>query len=195
MAEKPNTKPAAEEKIYSAADVRELIETTKNLSVELGKMKAYLADGAGERSKIVTEIKTRTATVMFIDGKAVVGLVNKGSDKRPVHLYDKPDANRKGEYFLYADIILQGEEKATSLDWNEFLQHADRAECKIVSVEDIPWEIIQGETMKRVIDTDYKIEVDAPVDVVVRGVNKLMTMQLPDGSQVKIDAQYLNMSK
>ncbi len=196
-----NKKGPADEKIYSAADVRELIEQNRKLLMEFDAFRSNAAEGA-RRSPITEEIKQHVCTVLFIDDKPVIGLKNKGSDKRPRYLYEKQDPTRRNEYFLYADvIILTGEDKGkpkyetVTVEWGEFLENADRSECRIVESKKIPWEIEQGSTMRRVVDPDYKIEVDAPVPVIVKGYSQLLTVLLPTGEKVEIDEAYVNMSK
>lgn len=194
MADKPTT-AAKEEAQYTASDVRSLIDQVRLMTTELDKMKQVLADGK-ERSSPAKEIKERTVSVMFIDKKPVIGIVNKGTDKRPLYLYDKKDLNRKNEYFLYADIIILGEEDSPiTMDWSEFLENADREFCKIVDTKKIPWSISQGMTTKKVVDESYKIEIDVPTEVLVEGYTRIFTVLLPDGNKVDIDEKYVNIAK
>lgn len=216
---------AKEDKIYSAAEVKDLVDTSRAALKELAALKQFLAKGEDRGTMVSKHVKTRTCSILFIDGKPVIGLENKGSLNRPLYLYDKKDPNRRDEYFLYADVLVDtgktkkvtktetktdpetGEESEVevetdepvtekhTLDWNEFLQQADRAECRIVDTKNIPWEIIQGKTMAKVVDESYKIEIDTEVPVVVTGFTSLLTVQLPDGRKVVIDSKYVNMAR
>jgi hypothetical protein len=191
-----------QEKIFTQDDVKELIEQNRKILGEFAAFRSSVAEG-NKRSPIAKEIKQRTCTIMFVDEKPVISLENKGTARRPLYLYEKQDPNRKGEYFLYADVnILDGVNtdggqklKKVTLDWNDFLQNADREECKIIEVKKIPWQIVQGTTLKQTVDPDYKVETEGPVDVTVEGFTQTLTVQLPNGEKIEIDEGYVNMSK
>lgn len=187
----PEKKPDGNEMVsVSKFELAEIIRLNKEL-MERGSTGNPL-----NRPK-ETKVTDRTVTVMFVDEKPVIGYVNKGSAQRPIYIYEKQDPVRPTEYIAYVDVVLLGVDKPKTLNYVEFLQQADRTDCKILKKEEKEWTISQGTTVGRrfVEGTYHMVDTDALVPVEIKGKTSVFTVELPDKSSTEIHERYVNISK
>lgn len=172
----------------SATELAAIIEMNK-------KLMEKLSGAPVEKPREITE---RKITVFFIDNEPVIGYVNRGSEVKPTYIYEKPDANRPGEYLPFVDVLTRNHlDKPYKINYIEFLQESDRKECKVIKVEWKPWVINQGRTAARSFEegTYNMTESGTIVPVEVKGKTGIYTVELPDGSQVEIHERYANINK
>lgn len=170
------------------AQNKELLTRNRELADAVGNIKD-VPDGV-KQPKAVTD---RTVRVLFLEGKAVLGFKNRGEDTRPVYVYEKADPVKKDEVNLFVDVILAGEEEPVSTNYNDLLHDAERRECKIVKVDEQEWRVVQGQTSKKVVNNYATEETGIMVPIEVLGKTRTFTVALPDGEEVAIHENYVNM--
>lgn len=153
----------------------------------------------GEGPKIMKAPKEHLVTVSFLNGRAVIGYVNKGTTDRPLYVYEAPNPQKPTEYVLYVDVILKGDEKnPVKVLYMEFMEHAERHECPILSIRKEEWtdEKAGSTRKKQVPDGAYYVEEsDIIVPLEARGEIRFFKVRLPDNSEVELHERYANISK
>jgi len=145
--------------------------------------------------RVLKKIKDRKVRVMFVDGKAVIGFVNRGTESKPLYAYEKVDPNDKNNRLLFIDLILQGKEEPVTVNYNEFLREGESIECVIKNKEENPWSIEQGSTRQKSVEEYSMVETDVTVPLEVTGVNTTFTVVIPTtGEELVIDERYVNMA-
>lgn len=165
----------------------------KRLAKENAEIKGLASEGGTKKLKEVSE---RYAEVRMLDGFAVIGFKNKGTERRPRYIYEKPDPLDPKKNVNYVDVILENGEVKT-IKHEEFLEDAERVKSLIVNIKEQPWEINQGQTRRKEVDGYSLLELDYVVDLVVKGITRTYTLRLPeadfDGREVEIYEDYVNM--
>jgi hypothetical protein len=175
------------------ANQRTIMEQNKQLIEENKKLRE---DGSSPSRRILKEVTDRTVKVAMVDNKMVVGYANKGVESKPQYVYEKPDPKDPKNMLLYVDLILDGEKDPVSVNYNEFIDQAERVKCKVIKVEDKQWKIQQGWTKKKEIDGYSTVELDFDVPIDVIGVTRFFTVELPvdrGGKQITLHESYINL--
>lgn len=175
-------------------------ETDRKLEV-LAKENKELRGLNGDRgNKKLKEITDRTARLRVVDDRVVIGFKNIGSKRKPRFVYEKQDPSNPKNVINYVDIILEKigdeEEKVISVKHEDFLEESEIVKAKILHIQDKEWDINQGETVKKELNGFSMVELDFTVDMKVKGVTKIYTLQLPsefDSREVEISENYINM--
>lgn len=139
------------------------------------------------------EVKENTVRILFVDGKAVQGFHNRGTDTRPSFVYEKPDPQNPKEVILYVDVIFNGEEEPVAVPYNELLRDSLREECKIKKTDVKPWDIVQGKTTQKVVKDYATEETGILIPIKVVGETRVFTVALPDGKEMEIHENFVNM--
>jgi len=149
--------------------------------------------------KKLTEVTRRTATSRMIDDRIVIGFKNRGSERRPRYIYEKPDPLDPKTLVNYVDVILEGidgkEETVVSVKHIEFLEEAEIVKAEITNQKPHEWVINQGSTRKKEMDGYSLMELDFSVDLDVKGVTIDYVLKLPEefgGREVTVYQDYLN---
>jgi hypothetical protein len=166
---------------------RSLIERNKQLAEALGNEEK--GSYAGLKPN---EIKDRTVRITFVDGKAIKGFVNRGTDTRPSYVYEKPDPENPKERILYVDVALNGVKEALSVPYNQLLREGLREECRVVKVKEEEWREVQGQTVQKVVNNYSTEETGVIVPIEVLGKTRIFTVELPDGGEMDIHENYVN---
>lgn len=168
-------------------EVRELIETVKAQDKTIKDLTKRLDEGVpeGGTRRILRAITERRVEVRMVDGKVVVGYKNRGSDNRPIYIYDKQnpaDPTNPHNRLLYVDLILEGmkpDDTPISVNYKEFRQESTRVQCKVAATEEKEWVINQGVVRKKEVDEYSTVELDFDVPLDVVGKARFFTVEIP----------------
>jgi hypothetical protein len=180
-------------------------EAINSLQKQLNVMNSVNNDQAPGRKRI-REIKDdadRTVRLRFIDGMPVVGFKNRGTEHRPLYIYEVPDPLHKGQTLLKVDIVLRdgkGTEVEETVDYKEFIEQADSVECKVVKIDRTPVILDeQGYVVKKEVDGYSTMEKDEEVDLIVTGEESNYIVSLPKqyadsfpNGKVEVNERYIN---
>lgn len=139
------------------------------------------------------EVKENTVRILFVDGKAVKGFANRGTDDRPTYVYEKTDPQNPKENVLHVDVLFHGEDKPVSVPYLDLLRDSLREECKIKKTDVKPWDIVQGQTTQKVVKDYATEETGILVPIKVIGETRVFTVALPDGKEMEIHENFVNM--
>ncbi len=182
---------------------------TEKISIEASELKELLATNRALMEKIEAseqeykptllrkEISERLVRITFVGGKPVIGFANRGTDTKVQYTYERPDPENTKESILYVDVLLQGEEKPLPIRYKELMNEAEHVECKILRTEEKPWEVVQGTTEAMELPEGDKYRMESKgysVAVGATGVKRTYTVQLPDGSELNIADDYVNIA-
>lgn len=184
----------------SQDQLQALIDNQAKLESDLRKVQKDNAELKGlsneQGQRKLKEVSERYAEVRALDGRIVVGLKNRGSERRPRYIYEKPDPLDPRTSVNYVDVIVEDGDVIT-IKHEEFLEEAERVKAKIVNIKEKPWTINQGTTRRKEIDGYSLLELDFVVDLEVKGITRTYTLQLPEedfkGREVEIYEDYVNM--
>ena len=182
------------------AQLKALIDNQAKLEGDMKKLQKDNAELKGlsseQGARKLKEVTERIAEVRVLDDKAIVGFKNKGSERRPRYIYEKPDPLDPRQNVNYVDVIDE-DGKVITIKHEEFLEEAERVRAKIVNVKENPWVINQGSTRRKELDGYSLVELDFIVDLEVKGITRTYTLRLPDdgfdGREVEIYEDYVNM--
>lgn len=185
-----------EEKVtIGASELRELLDSNRKL---MQKVDALSSETAEEMPTLLRkEVEEKTVRVAFIDGKPVIGYKNRGTETRPQYAYERPDPENPKEMILYIDVLLDGVDEAQPIRYKELMNEAEHTPCKVLKTESKPWEVLQGtvEAMQLPEGDKYRMESKGyKTPVGATGVTRTYTVQLPDGKELKISDQYVNIA-
>lgn len=179
----------------SNEELRELMEQNRVLIKQNRDLKKAIEEGGGASAEPLTlkKPKEHTVKLKFVDGKPVIGFANRGSEKSPVYVYEKPDPNNPKERIGFVDIILKGVKEPMPVVYTEFLAEADVEVCKILKIEKEDASEQQG-MVAGVEVKDYRMEeTGVQVPVLIEKQRYTYTVELPDGKSLDIDEEYVNM--
>lgn len=180
----------AEEKTVNISE-----EALKKLIGEIETLKQMVTGGV--QTEKAQETEYRKVKVRFIDGKPIVGLANRGSERNPVYAYEIPDPFNKGDKKLMLDVILLGDKNPIALPYNDIVNEAEAYDCKIVNVKEFPWQIDQGEVERVDVKFD-KFRSESTGEYVparVKGVRYEYEVEDPlnEGQTIKLSEKVINM--
>ena len=183
------------------ANQRTIMEQNKQLASENAGLKELIdKDGLGS-SRLLKRITERKVEIRFVDGKAVVGYKNQGTQTSPKYIYSKPDPKDPRQEIDMVDLILEGMEAkdAISVPYSQFCKESARKSCKVVATEEKEWLINQGTVKKREVEEYSSIELDFDVPVDVIGVSRTFTVEVLDENtretrNVKVGEMYVNIA-
>ena len=162
-----------------------LMEAIQNLTLKQSEQ-------SGPR--VFKQIKERKVRVVFVNGKPVIGFVNRGTESRKSYTYEKPDPNDKNNRLLYIDLILQGETEPISVNYNEFLREGERVECVVKDQEKTPWTIEYGHVRQKMVEEYSMVETDVLVPVEANGFTTTFKVEVPKtGEILEINEEFINM--
>lgn len=176
------------------------------ITISKAELQAMISEGIksgiaglseGGNSRILRRVTDRTVEVRMVDDRVVIGYVNKGSDTKPLYIYDKPDPNRPGSMIQFVDLVLEGmkNEESFSIAYTEFLKETERVKAKVVKTEEKEWVLNQGVVKKREVEEYSSIELDfdVPLDVVGKTVTFTVKLPVEKGErEVVVGSHYVN---
>lgn len=203
-----NTTPNPEPK---ATGEQQVVLTKAELSQMMNEAAQKAVEGleGSSRTRILKRVTERKVGVRMVDlqdkkgHRAVVGFKNRGSENRPLYIYEQPDPKNPKENVLYVELILEkkaGEEKNPTLavNYNEFRKESSRATCRVVDTEEREWLINQGTVRKKEVEEYSSIELDYEVPLDVIGKVRIFTVEIPDefggARNVKVHEDYVNIA-
>lgn len=180
-------------------ELESLMKTIKDLSARVGQVESQRADVDENSGKMRMRVtKERKITVMFLDGKPLIGMKNVGTEDHPLRIYEVPNPNDPRKQILQAEIILQdvktGKTSVEKVNWIEFVQQGERRELTVVKTNEEPWEIEQGVIRRKEVDGYSTVELDIEVPVIVEGSIRTFIVDI-DGVAVNIHEDYANIAK
>jgi len=151
-----------------------------------------------ETGKTRRRVRERNVTIMFVDGKAVIGMVNHGTEDEPRKLYEHPDPNDSTRRVLYADLIIKDPatgktETIKRVNWLEFLREGARQECRVIKTRNEEWIIDQGTVLKKEVKEYRTVELDTEVPVDIEGTTRHYIVDI-DGKGLEVHEDYVNMA-
>lgn len=188
-----------EEKVsMTTGELKALMTQMSTLTKQVTELTAKKADTPTGGARARREDKSSDHTIMFIDGKPVVGMVNKGTTNSPVKLYDIPDPLDKNKSIMGVDLQIKdlksGEvEVIAGLNFLEFIQEGERRKCAVIRPIERKWYLDEG-TVEQQEVKEYSMEgKGVDVNLEVTGVERLYVMDI-DGEEVEIHEDYVNMA-
>ncbi len=174
------------------------IADLRNL-VAAGAVNAGPASEVGQKARRSRE---STVSIMFLDGRPVVGMANKGSDDEPVRLYEEVDPKDNRKYVMYADLLVleaDGETTKTvsKVPFLNFVQQGERRECKVVKILKKEWEMNFGTTERRELrNDDYAMQATGQEsDLIVEGVDMVYRVDIGNDEVIELAQDYVNMAR
>jgi hypothetical protein len=153
---------------------------------------------AQETPSIVPDkVEESTVTILLVEEKAVVDFVNKGTATTPFSIYEGPDPRDPKQRVPYVDLVLDDASIVKGVNYNEFLREAERVDCLIVKSDKKPWQKVAGDTTRKKVNYEKYNTTDTGIDVplVVKGFKQLLTVRLPDGREIELMEDYVNIVK
>lgn len=178
------------------ASVKEITEQNKRILAENAELKTLMGGDGGAR--VLRRVTQRLVEVRMVDGKVVMGYMNKGTDKSPVFWYKKPNPRDPKEMIDFVDLVLEGGKEAIPVEVAQFRKEATRVKCKIVKDEEKEWVENQGVVKKREVEEYSSIELDfdVPLDVVHK--THFYTVEVPKDfggpREVKVHERMVNIA-
>lgn len=175
---------------------RELIEQNRQNRELQNELLARLDQNANGGPKVYDEDKKKTfVRVAFVNGKAFTGYVNRGSDMRPVYVYEKSNPLNPNKRDSFVDIKLEDGTTVPGMSYIEFLRESEKVECEVVDVKETPWSIDQGLVPRRIETGGQFVETDTMVPVRIKGVSRTFVVKVPNRPDtIEIDEQYVNIA-
>lgn len=176
----------------SEADFKELLRQNAEM---ISALKQNGSNFVGVRRN---PTKERNVSVLCIDGKPVIGYVNRGGDEnRPTFIYEGPNPDDPKDRILFVDVILKGMDKAVKLNYVDFLREAERKICKVLKTEEKPWSVEQGEVeVTEQPDGEYYTRgTGIYVPAGTKGVTRFYTVEMPDHSELTLHERYVNIAR
>lgn len=178
----------------SKSELEYLVASNKALREDVNNLKK--SAGEDEPTLLNKEVREHKARVTFIDGKPVVGFVNKGTDRQPLFVYEEVNPLNKSETILYVDVLLHGVKEAYKIKYADLMRNAQREECLIKSFKEEDWENIQGKVEESRLEGDdfTRSGTGRIVPIGATGKTRLYTMVLPNGTELELHEAYLNIA-
>lgn len=176
------------------AQLKEILEQQKQLIAQNQKL-VESANQPAENRRIARANRKNSVRVTFVNDKAVIGYANKGSDNKPLFVYEKVDPNDRNKRILYVDLILDGEKDPITVEYKEFLEQSENVLCEVKHVDEKEWVIEQG-TVKETRVKDYRAEetgLMVPVEIV--GKTRLFVVDNPKtGEELRLHESFVNIT-
>lgn len=152
----------------------------------------------GGTSRTLRRITERRVEVRLIDNHVVLAFKNRGSEERPVYIYEVPDPKNPKEMVSMVDLIIEGsEQEPMAVNYSEFRREGERVQCKVLRTEEKEWTITQGVVKRKEVEEYAMVELDYDVPLDVVGKARFFTVELPAGygsRQVLIHENYVNIA-
>lgn len=173
-------------------EFQQLMKNVKDLTAKVAQM-----EGQSGGVYKAPSAKERTATVSFVNGKPVIGYVNRGTTTKPMYVYEAPDPQNPRDRKLYVDLILEGQKDPVKVGYMEFMTEAEHKECLIVKIDKDAWEQTQGVTEKKEVPEGeyYMTASGIVVPVEIKGEIRWYTLRMADGKEIKLHERYVNINK
>jgi len=169
---------------------QDLKKSNENLTTKL----EVLEKTGGNRAKI-KKITEYDVDVRMLENKVVIGYVNKGSENRPVYVYNLPDPMERGKFTQHIDVMLEDESVIKAVQYSQFVREADRVKCRILSTKTKEILQNQGSTIKKEIDGYSLVEQNYEVPLEVKSIHRTFTVGVPTSTGVRkviLDELYCN---
>lgn len=180
------------------ANQKTIMAQNEKLAQENAELKGLMNGESQGSTRILRRVTERKVTVRMVDGKVVLGYGNRGSDTRPVYIYEKPDPKDPTQRIQFVDLILEGAKEVSSVNFKEFRTESARVECKILKTDEKEWTINQGVVKKKEVEEYSSIELDFDVPLDVVGITRLYTVEIPrefgGPRNVVVQDRYCNIS-
>lgn len=157
--------------------------------------------GDGGSTRVLRRVTERKVEVRMIDGKVVLGYKNRGSQQRPLYIYDEPDPKDRRQMIQYVDLILEGMKEGDAplkVQFSQFRIESDRVKCRVINVEEKEWIINQGIVKKKEVEEYSSIELDFDVPLDVIGRTRTFTVEIPKDyggpRNVSVHEAYVNIA-
>lgn len=186
----------------SDAELKELLANSREMKAELDLLKednknlrGLMADNAGPR--ILKKVTERKVRLRIVDGKAVVGYKNRGTDGKPLYIVEKVDPNDKNSRLLFVTLILE-DKTELEVDYNEFLRETTSVEALVKETVEKEWTIEQGTVRQKMVEEYSMIETDVVVPVEIVGKIRTFKVAVPETSpefkerELTIHENYVN---
>lgn len=182
------------------SEFKDLMDQLKAQAERLQSLEEKGADG---QAPIVRPRRTtvRKIRVCLVNGLAVIGFANKGTENQPMFVYEAPDPTAPGKMKTYVDLILHGKEndKPIKVGYIDFLQNCEKQEVIVKKIEEEEWVDDQGGAtvmQQNVPDGEYNFQ-STGVRIPVEAIGKYRTfhVELADGTSLILDERYANMSR
>ena len=187
-------KPVGKTVTLSEAELKAMLHE----AATAGATQAMESGGGIGAPRLLKRVTERRVDVRRIDGKVVLGYRNRGSDARPIYVYEKTNPRDPTQKVLYVDLILEGGKPGESLsvDYKEFRTDSERVTCKVVRVEEKEWTLQQGLVKRKEVDGYSSVELDFDVPVDIVGKVRQYVVQIPDQDhrEVMVHENYVNIA-
>jgi hypothetical protein len=187
-----------------ADEVRALIA----MASEFNTLKATVQNLTEGRSDSELDAKKprgsreHNVTILFVDKKPVIGLANVGDESNPVRLYEVADKVDPSKRLLVADILVKdmttgAVETLKAVKFADFIDQAERRDCRVIKMIGEEWVIEQGVTMKRELQGDkYSMsELGYEVPMEVSGADYEFVVDIGGNTPLTIHQDWVNMAK
>lgn len=168
----------------SKDDLKELIVSNRELRQSNADLKGRIDKIESGEPQVLEAVRKNTARVRVMDGKYVLGWTKKGT-------YEERDPHTH-EMVAYRDLILEGVDKPKKVNNIEFLNNTEAVNAEIVDVKTEPIEVNQGFTDQKQFDGHVMKETGSVVPLKVKGEHSVYTLKTPDGHELELDEQYIN---
>jgi hypothetical protein len=170
------------------SDLKELIAQNREFKARIEGLEA----SESSVKKVVKRTKHNEVNVSFIDGKPVIGFINKGVENRPKYVYSTPDPLNPTQTIEFVDVIVKGSTEPLKVNYLQFIRDSEKRMCKVLETNEEIWEIEQGETVKREVIDYASVETGIVVPVTIEGKVRTFVVDI-DGEKVEINEKYVNM--
>lgn len=181
------------------SELTAIMQNIKDLQMQVAQGAAGKADideGTGKMRLRAT--KERKVTVLFVNGKPLIGIKNMGSEAQPMKVYDEVDPHNNQKRILVAHVQLQNLETGAitteKVNWVEFIRNAEKRELRVLKTNEEAWEIEQGVVRKKEVDGYSTVELDVEVPLIVEGTVRVFVVDV-NGTAINIHEDYVNIAK
>ena len=173
--------------------LKKIVEQNAAMASELAALRNDVDAQGAHPGVTLKKVLERTVRVTFVDGHAVIGFVNKGSETQKIYVVAEPDPNDRNKELLFVELILQGVDAPVRVNYNNFLKQAERRACKVKDVKKSVWTIDQGTVRQKVMDGFSLVETDLIVPLEVTGETRTYEVEIAPGTNLLINEAYVNM--
>lgn len=177
--------------------LRELIAQNKDLTTKVDILTSNAAANSSFNNSPNNLMMVRKNKDTFLklrkwNDKFVLGYENKGTEKRPLYVYNEYNVNTR-ENVQFCNIILEGEETPIKLEYVTFRRDAETIFVKKVSQKEDEKVTVQGYVHKKDFNDSgygmFETMVQVPVEVIEKVYT--YTVETEDGRQFDIEGQFI----
>ncbi len=182
----------------------ELQALMKSIADLRGMVAASTANAgpASEGTVKTRRVRESVVSIMFLDGRPVIGMDNRGTEEEPVRLYEEVDPKDPRKYIMYADLIVleadgETERVVKKVPFLNFIQQGERRECRVAKISKKEWEMNFGTTERRELKNDeYDMQgTGQDTDLIVEGVDMVYHVEIGGGEVIELSQEYVNMAR